>query len=130
LYYGIFITAEFTGKITIGMTYDPDDMTLEQESQLRLLRYDPLATDVNKNSKVDWIDICRVLKALCSRPGSPRWDPACDVNLDGMINCKDLLAVSKDLGKSAWTDITKFVDTENNVVFGETPHFWGIGIHL
>ncbi len=128
-YYEIFITAESTGIITIGMTYYPGDMTPEQESQLRLLRYDALATDVYKDSKVDWRDVCRVLKALGSRPGSPRWDPACDVNLDGMINCKDLLAVLKDLGRSAWTDITEFVDTERNVIYGETGHFSGIGIH-
>jgi parallel beta-helix repeat protein len=131
-YYEISITAVYTGKITVRMSYDGTGMTLSalgQRSRLKLLRYDALLTDVNKDSRVDLRDICRVLKALGSRSNTPRWDPACDVNGDGVINCKDLLAVTKDLGKSAWTDITTFVDTINHVVYGETRHFWGIGIH-
>jgi hypothetical protein len=128
-YYEIFITAGTAGTIIVRMTYDPDGMTPEQQSRLRLLRYDALATDVNKDSKVDCRDVCRVLMALGSRPGSPRWDPACDVNHDDVVNCKDLLAVMKDLGKSAWTGITTFVDTANHQIYGETLHFSGIAIH-
>jgi len=128
-YYDIKITAVYSGKITIRMIYDDTNLTPEQESSLRLLRYDALATDINSDSKVDWRDICKVMVALGSRPGSPRWDPACDINHDGIINLKDLLAVWKDLGKSAWTDITTFVDTENNLIYGETSHLSGIGIH-
>jgi hypothetical protein len=121
-YYEINITAGYTGNITIIMSYDP-------ESNLVLLRYDALATDVNKDSKVDWRDICRVLMALGSRSGSRRYDAACDINHDGVVNCKDLLAVMKDFGKSAWTNITTFVDTTNHLIYGETGHFSGIGVH-
>jgi parallel beta-helix repeat protein len=128
-YYEIGITAEYSGKITIRMTYDATGMTPDQESRLVLLRYDALATDVNKDSKVDWKDVCKVLMALGSRPGTRRWDPACDINHDGIINCKDLAAVLKNLGKSAWTNITTFVDKENHLIFAETSHFSGIGIH-
>jgi hypothetical protein len=128
-YYEIFITAGTAGTLTVRMTYDSDGMTSDQQSRLRLLRYDALATDVNKDSKVDCRDLCRVLLALGSSPGSRRWDPATDVNHDGVVNCKDLLAVCKDLGKSAWTDITTSVDIANHWVYGETGQFSGIGIH-
>jgi hypothetical protein len=128
-YYEIGATAGYTDKVTIMMSYDDTGMTPCQESSLVLMRYDALATDVNKDSKVDLSDVCKVLMALGSSPGSRRWNPACDVNHDGVINCKDLLAVLKDFGKSAWTNITKFVDTVNHLIYGETGHFSGIGVH-
>jgi parallel beta-helix repeat protein len=129
VYYEISITAHYTGKITVRMIYDDTGMTAHQEGSLMLLQYDALITDVNKDGKVDWRDLFWVLMALGSRPGSRRWNPACDVNNDGVVNCRDLLAVTKDLGKSAWTDITKSVDLNNNVIYGETSHFSGIGVH-
>jgi hypothetical protein len=128
-YYEIGSTAGYTDKVTIRMSYEETGMTPCRKSRLMLLRYDALATDVSKDSKVDVRDVCKVLMALGSSPGSRRWNPACDVNHDGVINCKDLLAVLKDLGKSAWTNITTFVDTQNHLIYGETGRFSGIGIH-
>jgi parallel beta-helix repeat protein len=128
-YYEIGITAEYSGRVKIRMTYDAKGMTPDQETMLVLLRYDALATDVNKDGKTDLKDVCKVIVAFGSHPGTRRWDPACDINHDGIINCKDLVAVLKDLGKSAWTNITTFVDKENHVIYGETSHFSGIGIH-
>jgi hypothetical protein len=135
-YYEINITAGYTGNIEINMTYDLTGMSASMTKSmtyhpggLRLMRYDALATDVNKDSKVDLRDICRVLVALGSCSGSRRYDAACDINHDGVVNCKDLFAVMKDLGKSAWTNITTFVDTVNHLIYGETGHFSGIGVH-
>lgn len=128
-YYEIGVTAEYTDKVTIMMSYDDTGMTPCEESSLVLLRYDALATDVNKDSKVNLIDVCKVLMALGSSPGNRRWNPACDVNHDGVINCKDLCAVLKDLGESAWTNITTSLDTVNNLIYAETSQFSGIGIH-
>jgi parallel beta-helix repeat protein len=121
-YYEITTTAQYTGKITVRMSYYGAGGT-------KLLQYQALATDVNKDSRVDLKDVCKVLMALGSRPKTPRWNPVCDVNGDRVVNCKDLLAVLKDFGKSAWKDITTFVDIESKVAYGETDHFSGIGVH-
>jgi hypothetical protein len=135
LYYEISITADYTGDINIVMSYTPIGTSIStrchrpQPGSIRLLRYDPLPTDVDKDGRVDWKDVRRVLKAMDSCVGSRRYDPACDINHDGVVNYKDLLLVMKDLGKSAWTDITTFVDTTNHLVYGETGHFSGIGVH-
>jgi hypothetical protein len=88
-----------------------------------------LATDVNKDSKVNLKDVLNVILALGTRAGTRRWNPACDVNHDGVVNSKDLLVVLRDFGKSAWTNITMFVDTANHQIYGVTTHFSGIGIH-
>jgi Ca2+-binding EF-hand superfamily protein len=111
------------------MAYDDSNMTLEEEYRLRMLQYTPLRGDVNKDGRVDWKDVRRVLRAMDSHPGSCRWDRRCDVNHDGVVNCRDLRIVLRNLGRPAWRNITIEVNTVDNLVYGETTHFSLIGIH-
>lgn len=65
-YYDIKTTANYTGTITIRIVYDDSNMTMEEESSLRLLQWDETSQQ--------------------------------------------------------WMDITTSLDTENNVIYGETSH--------
>lgn len=54
------------------------------------------SADINKDGKVNIIDLTLVAKAWGSYPGHERWDPRCDVNGDAKINIMDLTLVAKE----------------------------------
>ena len=89
-----------------------------------VVKIKPIPSDVNADGKVNWLDVCIITKALGSIPGSPRWNPYCDLNGDNKINLKDLCIALQHFGqRSVWTDITKGIDEEHHIIFGETDHF-------
>jgi len=49
--------------------------------------------DVDRDGDVDVRDLVLVAKALFTRPGQSRWNPAADVNDDGRVNVEDLMIV-------------------------------------
>jgi len=51
------------------------------------------------DGKVDIRDVAKVSKAFGTLPGTPGWDPNCDINNDQKIDIKDAAAVSKQFGK-------------------------------
>jgi hypothetical protein len=97
--------------------------------------------DVNYDGKVDLKDVFAVGRAFGSVlvDGTFWHEPhrSCcphsantDLNGDGKVDLKDYFKTCKQYGKAAaWVDITTYVDTENNVIYGETDHFSSIGIH-
>jgi ABC-type transport system substrate-binding protein len=48
--------------------------------------------------EVDIKDIFRICKAYGSYPGSPKWDPPCDVNDDFKVDIKDVFSCCKKYG--------------------------------
>jgi len=124
--WSITTTAKFSGNVTVGIAYpDPDPGTPTQ-----MLRTDIVSGDVNLDGVVNAKDLLLILKAMETRPGSPRWNPNCDLNHDNRINGLDLLIALKNYGKtSQWIDITWYVDTENHIIYGRITHFSIIGIH-
>jgi hypothetical protein len=59
-------------------------------------------TDLNKDGKVDLLDMIIVAAAFGSKPGDPRWNAMADVDQNGTVNILDLILVAKDFGKVAW----------------------------
>lgn len=59
--------------------------------------------DVNHDGIVNGTDLDRVVAAYGSTPGSPNWNPHCDIYEDGKIDIKDIRKVAKSLGKT-WRD--------------------------
>ena len=57
--------------------------------------------DVNRDGKVDILDIATVAKAYGTEPGHERWDPISDLNNDGKVDILDIATVAKDYGKTA-----------------------------
>ena len=121
-------TAKFSGNVAIGIVYpDPD---IDPATPTQMLRTDIVPGDVNLDGVVNAKDLLLILKAMGTRPGSPRWNPNCDLNHDNTINGLDLLTALRNYGKkSQWTDITWHVDTVNHIIYGRTNHLSLIGIH-
>jgi uncharacterized protein YfaS (alpha-2-macroglobulin family) len=58
-----------------------------------------LSADINKDGKVDIVDLFLVARAWGTKPGGPNWDPRCDIDGNGEINIKDIFLVARDFGK-------------------------------
>jgi hypothetical protein len=60
-----------------------------------------LTGDVNLNKKVDLRDLALAAIGFGSHTGDRRYNPFADINRDGVIDLKDLVAIIKNLGKTA-----------------------------
>ncbi|MDI6826816.1 MAG: dockerin type I domain-containing protein [Candidatus Aenigmarchaeota archaeon] len=54
--------------------------------------------DLNKDKKVNIIDVTIVAKAFGSKPGDPRWDPDADLDNNGIVNIIDIAKVARVFG--------------------------------
>jgi len=45
-------------------------------------------------------DVARIKSAMGARPGSPNWNPACDLNKDNVIDAKDLMILNAHYGET------------------------------
>ena len=57
----------------------------------------PCAGDVDGNGRVGVNDLALVTRALFSSPGRPRWNPAADLNHNGVVDLVDVLIVLQSL---------------------------------
>jgi hypothetical protein len=57
-------------------------------------------TDLNKDGKVNILDIFIVAQAFGSKPGDQNWNQTADLNKDGSMNILDMFAVAWDFGKT------------------------------
>ena len=57
-------------------------------------------TDLNKDGRVNIMDIAIVAKAFGSKPGDPNWNEIADLDKNEIINIIDISMVAKDFGKS------------------------------
>lgn len=55
----------------------------------------PCTADINGDGKLTLRDLFELVRALWSRPGSPRWNPAADLNDDGVVNGRDFWILLK-----------------------------------
>ena len=137
LYYDIKVTASYSGNVTVSLLYDDSNMTAQQEGNLKMMQYTPIPGDIRETfGLLDIRDISYIAKRFGTTPASPNWDPIADVTgptpmvPDGKVDIKDISLAAKNFGKIAyWINITMYVDTANNLIYGETTHFSLIGIH-
>lgn len=117
----INVTAVFDGKVLLALQYDDTgNDTLEQG--LRLIRGDSLYaiySDVNNDLVVDGTDVSIVANAVKQ---AEWYNPFFDINNDGFVNEQDIHIVNENKGATL-QDITYYVDTTNNIVYGLTDHF-------
>lgn len=57
-----------------------------------------LLGDVNGNLAVTVQDYQLVKLAIPSTPGSPKWNPKCDLNNDGVVDAKDYTIIKRNIG--------------------------------
>jgi len=60
-----------------------------------------LPTDINKDGRVDLIDIVLVAAAYGSKPGDPNWNEDADIDKNGIIDIIDVSLVARDYGKTS-----------------------------
>jgi hypothetical protein len=128
LYYDFDVTFTFTGPVTVGLPYAE---RLANEQRLSMWHYEGgLVGDVNRDGKVDCRDIRLIKFALGTTPRMRRWNPACDLNGDKRVNYSDLCIALRNYGGNTrtWVDVTSYVDTVNNIVYGSTSNFPPFGI--
>ena len=118
-------TATFSGGAQIALTYDDTYLTLEQEKNLRLYSGESLAalySDVNGDLSVDGEDVSIVANAVNTNQQPDWYDPLLDINNDEKVD-KDDIHVVNSYKETVIEDITDYVDTELNVIYGTTSHF-------
>jgi hypothetical protein len=130
-YYNIKVTASFSGNVTVSLRFDGSNMTLQQKENLTMMQYTPiLGNVVAPFGTVDMGDVVTILRAFGSTPGTPNWNPACDLENNGKVDMGDVVIALENFGKTAtWINITLYVDTTNNIIYGNTTHFSFIAVH-
>ena len=118
-------TYAFLNGAQVALQYNATGLTLGQEENLRLIRGDSLAalySDVNGDLVVNGIDVSIIANAVNTNQ-QPHWyDPLLDVNNDGQVDKDDIHLVNENMG-TLLEDITDWVDTDLNILYGTTDHF-------
>ncbi len=138
--YDIETTANYSGKIAIRMAYNDSELTGQEEEGLQLVQWNStgarLEGDITgpggwQDGKVDIMDIFLVAKAFGTDPLNPRWNALADLNGDGKVDIKDIFLEAKSFGRTIqqWINITNQIDTENNLIYGETSHLSIFTVH-
>jgi hypothetical protein len=130
-YYDIKVNATYSGGVNVSLAFDGSGMTQQQKSNLTMVQYTPIPGDiVAPFGVVDIRDIHFIAVLYGTNSTSPNWNPSADLNGDGKIDIRDVHIAALNYGKTAnWTNITTYVDTTNNIIYGNTTHFSFIGIH-
>jgi len=118
-------TATFSGGAQIALTYDDTGLTLDQENNLRLYSGESLAalySDVNGDLIVDGEDVSIVANAVNTNQQPDWYDPLLDINNDNKVDKEDIHVVNSYKG-TIIEDITDYVDTDHNIIYGTTSHF-------
>jgi hypothetical protein len=87
----------------------PDDATLGNYTVYSSGRYNAWAvatfdyfwlnTDVNRDGKVNIMDVSAAARAFGSKAGDPKYSTMVDMNNDGTINIVDAAAIARDFGR-------------------------------
>jgi hypothetical protein len=59
-----------------------------------------LFSDLNRDGKVNILDITMVARAYGAKPGDPNWNPIADLDKNGIVNILDISMVARDYGKT------------------------------
>ncbi len=133
-YFEIESTADFVGPINLRFRYDDSNMTLLDEQNLQLILFtDPIPGDLDQDWDVDIFDIVTIARAYGSEAGGPRYTQKCDLDRDGDIDIFDVVIAASNYGQTTppeerFANITTYIDTENNLIYGETPHISIFGV--
>jgi hypothetical protein len=138
-FYDVKVTASFVGNVTVSLAFDGSNLTQQEKSSLQMMQYTPIPGDFKGAGVVNILDAIILGSAFLSHrpnydyvgePASPNWNPNVDLNGDGIINILDAIILGNHFGQTAsWVNITWYVDTTSNIVYGQTTHFSFITIH-
>jgi hypothetical protein len=118
-------TFAFAGGAQVALQYDDAGLTLDQEQNLLLIRGDSLValySDVDGDLDVDGTDVSIIANAVNTNTQPDWYDPLLDVNNDGEVDSDDIHLVNANKG-ALLEDITDWVDTDLNIIYGTTDQF-------
>lgn len=58
--------------------------------------------DVNRDGYINNVDVSLLQAAYNSTPSSPNWNPACDLNNDGIVDLNDATTLGGHIGFNIW----------------------------
>jgi len=137
-FFDIRVTFDDFGTAQICVKYDDSQLNKGQEKNLRLWATDHIIEgDVNFDGIVDHKDIQSIKQAIKRWKDNPidtnvvnnghgnGWNPYTDINCDGYVDDFDLGLAKGNLDEapSPWFDITTGIDTDLNMLYGDTEHF-------
>ncbi|MEJ2271457.1 MAG: dockerin type I domain-containing protein, partial [Candidatus Bathyarchaeota archaeon] len=118
-------SATFSGGAQITLSYNDTGLTLEQEQNLHLISgesLEALYSDIDGNLVVDGTDVSIIANAVNTNQQPGWYDSHLDVNNDGIVDQQDIHIVNSYKG-TILEDITGYVDTDLNIIYGTTSHF-------
>lgn len=118
-------TATFTDGAQVVIHYEQGDLTLLQEQNLTLISgvsLEALYSDVNGDLVIDGTDVSIVANAVNTNQQPDWYDGNLDINNDGEVDKWDIQLVNTYKGTTL-ENITDYVDTEHNMIYGTTNHF-------
>jgi len=124
----ISVTFTFAGEVLVALQYDPTGLSEADQQNLRLIQGDSieaLRSDVNNDLTVDGTDVSIVANAVKQ---SEWYDERFDINNDGFVDEEDIHIVNENKG-TILEDITDWVNTNLNIIYGTTDHFSIFGVH-
>jgi len=138
--YDIQTTASISGKITIKIIYLDGGLSSQEEQSL-LLAHWMLQGDITGPTGVpDGVVDIRDIALIAVHFGEdvPPAPPKCDITgpianvPDGKIDIRDIALAALNFGNNQpeWINITTHLDTENNMIFGETSRLSIFGVHF
>jgi len=83
-----------------GIGDTPYIIDADNQDKYPLMKPYVLVGDVNKDAVVNIKDLALFGKAFGSYPGHPRWNPAADIDGNGIINIVDGTIIAKNFGKT------------------------------
>jgi ABC-type oligopeptide transport system substrate-binding subunit len=127
-YYVITVTASFAGNVTVSIAFNGSNMTEEQKSSLQMMQYTPIPGDINGDGTVDIYDALLLSAAYGATPGASNWNSLAKLTDPAVtgpdINIYDAIVLSSNYGQTAtWINITLYVNTTTNTIYGQTTHF-------
>jgi hypothetical protein len=136
------IAGDFDGTVTVAVHYDDTLLTPEQELNLRLYMAD--CVDFNLDGTINGQDNGLIQEALLSgATHSDPWGVPFDVDNDGDVDWTDVEIVHQYMSQGLivnegrngrpqarlpYIDITTLIDTDLNIIYGETWHFSIFGL--
>ena len=88
-------TITATASIVPGETNVTNNQMTGGQIQIRIMG------DVNGDGVVDMKDVASAVSAFNTWPGKARWNPNCDLDLNGIVNTRDIMTILMNFNKHA-----------------------------
>jgi hypothetical protein len=115
---GVLVVFDFTPPTPKTVTVNVRSVVGAEATQAEKDAF-ALLGDINRDCAIDWSDAKPLIAAYGSGLGGANWNPACDLNKDGVIDGKDFGIYAKNYGKTILTGEESHVSCQVRKSTGE-----------